>query len=1414
MGHCAKLWVRPRFARWLGAAFLAFAAAVALPLTASAQDTAVLSRGDAAVTAFSGAKLFGPVPPDLHPLDRTFIDPSGATLRVFDLTRLGGAPTGQIADAPVKFEATAGEIGQVFGVTLDGDTANATPNIYLTATSLFGLQIVSAEGDRLVKGEPGARWMPGQFGLDKGGTPGSVWKIDGVTGVISLFANIKHDGKDNAGPGLGDIAYDPVTHQFFVSDLETGLIHRLGLDGSDLGVFDHGLAGRPKAGLDAVAYDASRRMNIESPSFDVEKPVSWGFADKRRMVFAVAVQEGRLYYSVAEPLQIWSVGLNSDGSFSDDVRLEIDVNGTPKGNVVTDILFDGPGTLFLAQRGEVVGSYDYSVFAKPEESAVLRYIWDETANRWTEPAGEFAIGLKPPHRSTEGGIALNYGYDPDGDIDYSQCRATLWTTGEHLREGEESERVYQGGARIVHGLQGNYKDKVRPANVPPFETWFIDNDGLYLDAHVYGHVGDVAIFAPCDKRTVAEPEPLPYPLPVPYYPPLPEPVPPTAPGIYIDKVCYPGIFGEVIHCIITVTNIGTTLSGPVDIWDAATILTGPGAGGAVIVTGVTPDGPDWICAPTPTPDLWCSLPPGALLPGATRSIDVSIDTGPLFGAGNFGFRNCASLGWPWTDYACDDGGTDIVVEKTAPAACLPGGACTFTVTITNTGPQGFSGPVQFTDAMFLPSGAALLPPIAGIVPDLGCAPAPAGLAFSCTAPLTLGPGASISFDITVTMPVAPPAYWAQNCFAVSAPGAVPPALPLAPGATSPTVSCAWVPVGAPAPLSNIRVVKTALWGGSCYKGAVDIRCDYEIEIINDGPSPYAGPLTFDDWFPPAATLVAPFPAGWACVFGPPLTCTLAAAAIPAGGSITVPVSLSIPLLPLEIAGCTLPNTATLTVPAAGTDPNFFAPDDTSTVAADAWLEWVLPDGTLLVTCDPTNLKTTKVAKGDFVAAEGGFRGEYVVTVTNMGPDPYKGPIVVDDTFGFAPSSVVFSAPWGCTGGGASFTCTHPSLELKKGESVELTVTVTVPEGKQCKLKNSAVMTFPHANTRFNRDGGDDAASAFAKIPSKQCVEPERPQCEPKENEFRSESGACVCKSGYLRDAKGMCVSIGGPRLCPDGKPVPKSGRCPEAPQLCEPGPNEERNEQGQCVCKEGFVRDKSGRCVAPPTPPEACGPNEVRNAQGQCLCKEGFVRDKSGRCVKPTEPTPPEACGPNEVRNAQGQCVCKQGFVRDKNGRCINPAFECREKGWTWDGQRCLPPANPADECRKKGWIWTGERCVPPTNPADECKKKGWIWNDKRKSCTPPLTPAEECRKKGWVWDGKTCKPPVNPADECKKKGWIWDGKRCKAPVTPSLNPADMCRKRGGVWDGKKCLSQADICKKRGGTWTGNRCILSQQVPR
>ncbi|MGP1680505.1 MAG: hypothetical protein ACTS6J_25545, partial [Burkholderiales bacterium] len=133
----------------LKTALLSLAACIALALPAFGAEV-IINRGDAAVTGFSGAKVWGKVPADVSPTDVTYIDPTGAVLRIFDLDKLGGPPTGMLANAPSTFQVTAGDVGQVFGVTLDSDTAKRTPNIYLTSTSLFGLQIVAKDGRRLV----------------------------------------------------------------------------------------------------------------------------------------------------------------------------------------------------------------------------------------------------------------------------------------------------------------------------------------------------------------------------------------------------------------------------------------------------------------------------------------------------------------------------------------------------------------------------------------------------------------------------------------------------------------------------------------------------------------------------------------------------------------------------------------------------------------------------------------------------------------------------------------------------------------------------------------------------------------------------------------------------------------------------------------------------------------------------------------------------------------------------------------------------------------------------------------------------------------------------------------------------------------------------------------------------------------
>jgi hypothetical protein len=188
----------------------------------------------------------------------------------------------------------------------------------------------------------------------------------------------------------------------------------------------------------------------------------------------MALNQGRLFYAVAEGQQVWSVGINPDGSFAGDPRMELAVAGAREGQVIADIAFDAEGRIYLAQRGAIRGSYDYSVFAEPAQSAVLRYQRD-ASGAW-QPA-EYAIGFPNDHRNANGGIALGYSYDASGMARRGACNGTLWSTGERLRNNEAlAGKLVDEGPLDIHGLQGNDVTLVRPQNAPPFTSYFVDYD--------------------------------------------------------------------------------------------------------------------------------------------------------------------------------------------------------------------------------------------------------------------------------------------------------------------------------------------------------------------------------------------------------------------------------------------------------------------------------------------------------------------------------------------------------------------------------------------------------------------------------------------------------------------------------------------------------------------------------------------------------------------------------------------------------------------------------------------------------------------------------------------------------------------------------------------------------------------------
>ena len=488
------------------AAALAFAFLCVFPIRLTAQQAppAIYAAGNAAVTGFSGALPPIVVAPGSDPDQQTFIDLNGPSLRIIDLQHMDGLPRAQLVGAPKPFTFSASQLGQVFAVTLDD---SSPPNIYAAATSVYGLPIVTPDPHGQLQhvrlGAPNATFMPGLWG--PGGGPGSIWKIDGRTGQVSLFANVTLDGRQNTGAALGGLAYDPESKSLYVADRETGFIHRFALDGHELGRYDHGVTGRASQGLPPVPWTPHPGVDVTSPQFDSTNPATWDYAAPARRVFGLAVYRHRLYYAVADSLQIWSVGLKPDGSFADDAVIELVVPPSSGPTEISKITFDEQGRMFLAERPAPTGAFDFRALAVPAIGRVLRYAVVGMVNGrrvWQQQPNEYAIGFPQDLRNGNGGVAIGYNYDSNGDITHDSCGGFMWTTGERLREPSDvtlATELGEAGPLVVDGLQGNGTWRVRPDNEPPMYSYFIDYDDQFLDEAARGHMGDIAIALACSS---------------------------------------------------------------------------------------------------------------------------------------------------------------------------------------------------------------------------------------------------------------------------------------------------------------------------------------------------------------------------------------------------------------------------------------------------------------------------------------------------------------------------------------------------------------------------------------------------------------------------------------------------------------------------------------------------------------------------------------------------------------------------------------------------------------------------------------------------------------------------------------------------------------------------------------------------
>ena len=466
------------------------AAMSAAPATA---QTAIVQPGYAVVTGYAGFVLPPNPPADADPTDYLTIDPNGIAATVADLTKLG--PQGALSTVPKPFSLTASQVGQVFGVALDDAAA---PNIYLAATSAYGLSIGAPDASGLIKrsqtGEPGAQFLPGQFGpAAQGGGPGSIWRVDGTTGTVTVLKNI--DAGTGSVAGLGGLAYDPGTKQLFATDRGTGIIYRLSLDGTVQGTYDHGTEGLPSAGLPPVPPSPVAPVNTQAPSFDTANPATWGLAPPARRVFALAVYNHRLYYSVAQGPEIWSAAITGSGAVTVG-RLEVQVPALGDGEEIASIAFDGQGLMYLAERGPTTGDYTLTALATEGQSRTLRFVpklpGDKSPGLWRLAPDVYSVGLPSPYQNADGGVALNYGYKADNTIDFSACAATVWSTGERLLDPGDGST----GFPTVDGIQGEATTLIQPQNMPPTAAWFVDYDDQAGNENFRGYMGAIATL-PC-----------------------------------------------------------------------------------------------------------------------------------------------------------------------------------------------------------------------------------------------------------------------------------------------------------------------------------------------------------------------------------------------------------------------------------------------------------------------------------------------------------------------------------------------------------------------------------------------------------------------------------------------------------------------------------------------------------------------------------------------------------------------------------------------------------------------------------------------------------------------------------------------------------------------------------------------------
>nr|UPQ64758.1 zonadhesin-like protein 2 [Plectrocnemia conspersa] len=327
---------------------------------------------------------------------------------------------------------------------------------------------------------------------------------------------------------------------------------------------------------------------------------------------------------------------------------------------------------------------------------------------------------------------------------------------------------------------------------------------------------------------------------------------------------------------------------------------------------------------------------------------------------------------------------------------------------------------------------------------------------------------------------------------------------------------------------------------------------------------------------------------------------------------------------------------------------------------------------------------------------------------------------------------------------------------------------------------------------------------------------------------------CICKEGFLRNNKGVCVPVCTCYTCQKNEIFSEcsahgcQNTCenPNLIQVCDPAPGCYPG----CICKPGYLRNAFGECVKEKNCVKKCpGKHEVYSECGNnscqkncdtydmnlackpictpgCICEDGYIRNQKGICVKPEDCDNRKCPGKNEAYTScvcpccetcatLGQditcnflvcnpgCDCKPGFFRNSKGVCVPPEeCDCKKNEVLDLCYYSCPPQT----CDAIGKMF---KCAKlPCKPACKCK-----FNYRRNSngiCIPiKKCPSIKCTGINEVYD--PC-PPDCLDERCES---LYDPLMCTA-VVRECSPRCVC-KTGYLRDKNGVCIPKESCPKQ-----------------